>query len=113
MKTTAQRKRERARERKERLFGPPGYWDWLTSKPCRKCGQSHLVGGHHDPPEGMSKRGHWTKTVPLCRSCHTGAPDSRHRHKGGAAGFWSDLGTTPEEATEQTMQAWESEGDAA
>ncbi len=105
MKTTAQRKAERKRERRERLFGPAGFVEFVQALPCGKCGRSGSEV-HHDPPEGLSKRGHWTRTVPLCSDCHTRAPDSRHEHNGGQVRFWAEIGTTREQAAREVQDAW-------
>ena len=113
MKTTAQRKRERKRERAERLWGPPGFADFVRALPCLKCAhtsQARCYGPsevHHDPT--AARGGTWRDTTPLGRGCHTGAPDSRHRHKGGYRGFWADLGTTREEANAEIQLLWEAE----
>ena len=105
METTRQRKARRKRERAERLYGPPGFADFVRAQPCRKCGRSPSEV-HHDPPEGLSKRGHWTNTTPLCTNCHTMAPDSRHEHTGGHEGFWGDLCTTREEENAKIQARW-------
>jgi hypothetical protein len=93
MKTTAQRKRERKAGRKERLYGPVGFLDFIWSLPCLKCGQGPSRA-HHDPT--AANGGTWEGVTPLCDRCHVLDSRSRHRHPGGHVGFWADLNTTRE-----------------
>lgn len=104
MKTTAQRKAERKRERKERLYGPVGFVEWLKAQPCARCGRGPSEV-HHDPT--AANGGTWRTTAPLCNGCHTGEGDSRHRHPGGHKGFWGEIGRTREEVTAAVQERWE------
>lgn len=103
------RKRERKRARSERLHGPDGFGDFVRMRPCRKCGRvatrSRPNEMHHDPPEGHSRRGHWTMTSTLCTDCHTMGPGARHTMS--HERFWSGIGTTREAANAETQAAWE------
>ena len=111
------RKREKKRARSVRLFGPPGFAEWMRMRPCRKCGRVPTKAWpneiHHDPPEGTGKRGHWTMTSTLCSDCHTRHPESRHEHPGGHVGFWAEIGTTREDVAAEVQRLWLSEGGAA
>lgn len=104
MKTTAQRKAERKRQRSERLYGPPGFADFVRGLPCLKCERGPSEP-HHDPT--AANGGTWRDVSPLCSDCHTQDPRSRHEHPGGYKAFWAEIGVTREEAAAETQRLWE------
>jgi hypothetical protein len=49
----------------ERKYGPPARREWMKRQPCCVCGRTpsdsaHVTNG------GLSRKAHYTRTVPLC-----------------------------------------------
>lgn len=68
------RKKPRTKSEKLRIYGPPGFIEWIHEQRCIACGQipsqdypSHAA---HTETGGVSRKGDWTSIVPLCFACH-------------------------------------------
>ena len=63
--------------------GPSRNWRYrafIRSLPCAACGATDDVEAAHTGSDGgMAQKASDYSCVPLCRDCHTQAPDSYHR----------------------------------
>ncbi len=80
-KRTATRKRQqkRARELRDKDFGP--HADYVRSFPCVACGTTAVARvSHHEPPRsqkgGVPLVG---RQIPMCPGCHTDGEQARHK----------------------------------
>lgn len=65
-KRSKPRKRSRKKSERERIYGPPGYVEWIHEQPCIACGVVGFSEVAHVKSGGMGRKSDWTDTVPLC-----------------------------------------------
>lgn len=63
-----QPKKKRTKSEKERIYGPPGYVEWIHDQPCIACGVVGFSEVAHIRTGGLSRKDDWIRTVPLCAS---------------------------------------------
>ena len=75
----ARKKRTAAelRQKREREYGPLGYHEFLTARPCCACGRRSCSEFAHVGNEGagIGRKANGNQGVPLCRECHRAAHD--------------------------------------
>lgn len=60
------RKRPRKKSERERIYGPPGFLDWIHEQPCIACGVAGFSEVAHIRTGGTGRKDDWVRTVPLC-----------------------------------------------
>jgi hypothetical protein len=95
-------KQERQPDRRTRRVNGknPSYLSLIRKLPCCSCDQdpagvaAHLRMASEGKPEaGMGRKPDDRWTVPMCRSCHTDAPDAQHRSS--EREWWLRIGIDP------------------
>lgn len=71
-------------------LGPPGYVEWIKSRPCDRCeAPSNYFDQNHMHHEGKPRD--YRRSCTLCGDCHVWGPRNRHGVGGGYETFWGDI----------------------
>lgn len=105
------KKKKRSKSEKERIYGPPGYVEWLHTLPCVAC---KVVGysecAHVGRYSGVGRKGDWTETVPLCGICRFQAVGvtgcHQELHEDGRLTFEGDWGINLEAEAKRNHASW-------
>lgn len=105
------RKRKRTASERERIYGPPGFVEWIHEQPCACCRVVGYSEAAHMVTGGTGRKADWTTIAPLCRTrtvsgwlaegCHALA----HR-RGMSALAHREPSFNPETAMVKTQNAW-------
>lgn len=60
------KKRRRSKAERLRIYGPPGFVEWIHEQPCIACGIVGFSEVAHTKTGGMGRKAGWRDSVPLC-----------------------------------------------
>ena len=106
------RKKPRSKSERERIYGPPGYVEWVHKQPCIACDAEGHSEVAHIRTGGMGRKDNWVRTVPLCGP-HVSGPmffhySGCHRvlHQLGRAHIEKEMGIDLDACAAATQKAW-------